>query len=837
MSTEFCVLDTEGSPTLREVAVVNERGHVSFEARTPRDDDSYYSQDGVRPLPDLLRELGDVLRDRRIVAHKASHDRSVIEASFSSCSLNPPALQWECTWELAQTLHPGLDSYALGALCDQLRVGSKPFQHDAAHQATYDARFTYLLFRHLRRDQLCRRLADAQNPFSSSRVDTPFQHFADDRQVHDDAFQQLSAVLDSVARDTANHQTQGAVLIGEPGSGKTHLMMRLAEEVLSSNRLLFIRQPTQADSVLFHIYSRTLESLMERVGDGPHSQLDLLLIRSIRSILSADGNTTTQSEREILAALDAEDLDRVGQEGSQARRDRWDRIETRLLRWWADQYSASGFRLQILKGLLRFCRYSEPRRRESCRRWLATGEHEPVDRELEGLSPWNNEEQRHEEFSLQALQVIGRLCCLDKPLILVFDQLEGLWLEGNRSVLLKFGEAIKELFTHVPYALILVTLFPDRWQQFQQDFDGSITGRVAQQVIQLEPPRPDQIEEILDLRLKPLETTALDLFSSAELESITRQASIRSCLNRARAVFEHRVRRVPLPPPSPPPVVESQSKGGLVVNQRLLHLEQQWDHILQRLERLESGQTVSAGADRTSSKPAASWRSLDRDEICDTEVRLPAAGLREEPSGSGRDSTAYEELFRRYRDSALDTLRWRWEQPQIIDESDDAGKLRQICLGYQQIRPLELRKLRLGNLRVPDNILIKTSKAQRCIAFLHVVNSSSVGARLHNLNTLVLRHPQVQFILMRDHSSPPIKSPMASNLLQAFLNASGGSRSRTSHCPLDLERRVALEFVHQMVNDIINRELDLPLRHGLQILASHEPRNWVVMLLHPSLVA
>ena len=193
-------------------------------------------------------------------------------------------------------------------------------------------------------------------------------------------------MLDSVARDTANHQTQGTVLIGEPGSGKTHLIMRLAEEVLSSNRLLFIRQPTQADSVLFHIYSRTLESLMERVGDGPHSQLDLLLIRSIRSILSADGNTTTQSEREILAALDAEDLDRLGQEGSQARRDRWDRIETRLLRWWADQYSASGFRLQILKGLLRFCRYSELRRRESCRRWLATGEHEPVDRELEGLA-------------------------------------------------------------------------------------------------------------------------------------------------------------------------------------------------------------------------------------------------------------------------------------------------------------------------------------------------------------------------------------------------------------------------------------------------------------------
>jgi hypothetical protein len=71
---------------------------------------------------------------------------------------------------------------------------------------------------------------------------------------------------------------------------------------------------------------------------------------------------------------------------------------------------------------------------------------------------------------------------------------------------------IKELFTHLPHALVLVTLFPDRWQQFQNDFDGSITGRVAQHVIQLEQPRPDQIEEILDLRLESLGTSDVTPF-------------------------------------------------------------------------------------------------------------------------------------------------------------------------------------------------------------------------------------------------------------------------------------------------------------------------------------
>jgi Cdc6-like AAA superfamily ATPase len=834
MSTEFCVLDTEGSPILREVAVVDERGQLIFEARTPGEEDSYFSQDLVRPLPDLLRELRDLLRNRQVVAHNAAHDRAVLEASYSACGLQPPILQWLCTWELAQSLHHDLDSHTLGALCDRLGIGDEPFHRDAAHQAAYDARFTYLLFRRLQRDQLCRRLGDAPNPFSSSRVDTPFQHFADDRQVHRAAFQRLSAVLHSVAAD-ANHQSQGAVLIGEPGAGKTHLVMRLAEEVLSSNRLLFIRQPTQAASVLFHIYSRTLESLVERVGEGPHSQLDLLLIRAIRRLYA---DASTERDREIFTALEAEDLERLGQEGSDARRQRWERIETRLLRWWADTHSASGFGRQILQGLLRFCRYSEPRRRESCRRWLATGEHEPEGQELEGLSPWN-EEQRREEFSLQALQVLGRLCCLDQPLILVFDQLEGLWLEGNRPVLLRFGEVIKELFTHVPHALILVTLFPDRWQQFQNDFDGSITGRVAQHVIPLDHPRPDQIEEILNLRLEPLQVTALELFTSAELESIARQPSIRSCLNRAGAVFEHHVRGVPLPPPPPPPAVATHAEGGLVFNQRILRLEHQLGQILHRLARLEATQAPLGSSGTASSEPVAMPvpapfpQVMEPAEVLDADVRLPSTQTVDDHRRADAEDSAYEDLFRRYRSSALDTLRQRWEQPQIIDDSDDAGKLRQICLGYQQIRPLDVQTLRLGNRRVPDNVLIKTPEAERCVAFLHVANANSVGARLGNFNQLVLRHRQVQFILMRDASAPAIRSRSASQALEAFKNGSGDGRQRTFLRPLDQERRVALEFVHQLVSNILNRELDLPLRKGLDLLARHEPGNWVVKLLHP----
>ncbi|MEA5416006.1 3'-5' exonuclease [Synechococcus sp. BA-132 BA5] len=826
---DFLVIDTEGAPILREVAVVDSHGELLLELHAPVQGGNYHSSDLVRPLPDLLKDLRSLLRGRRVVAHNASHDSTVLRASFEACGLNPPVLDWHCTVAMAQELHPALDSYALGALCDQLAVGSEPFSRDAAHQAAYDARFTYLLYRHLQRDQLSRRLSAEANPFSSSRVDTPFQSFSDDRLVNQAPFQRLAAVLQSVAAD-ANRQSQGAVLIGDPGAGKTHLVMRLAQEVLQSNRLLFIRQPTQATSVLFHIYSRTLESLVEQVGDGPHSQLDLLLIRSIRGIF-AEADTSTERDREILAALEAEDLSRLGQEGSDARRQRWERIEVVLLRWWAVHHGAAGFGRQILQGLLRFCRYIEPRRRESCRRWLATGEHEPVDRELEGLSPWI-EEQLREEFSLQALRVIGQLCCLDQPLILVFDQLEGLWLEGNRPVLLRFGEVIKELFTHVPHALVLVTLFPDRWQQFQNDFDGSITGRVAQHVIQLEQPRPDQIEEILDLRLQVLGASARELFSSEEITAIARQSSIRSCINRAGAVFEHRVRGVPVPPPPPSAAVASHAADGLALNRRLLLVEQQLGQILQRLDRLEGIAPVSAPAINPAMPQAMETGHPPDAEGIPPAYVLEVAGT--EPSIASDELNAYEALYLRYRTATLEVITERWQRSVIVDESDDAGKLKQICTGYQQIRSLRIGSLRLGNKRVPDNLLIESTGPPRCIAFLHVASANAITARLRNLNQLVMNYRQTQFVLMRDGFAPVIRSPGGMAAMEAFRNGSGDGRKRTFWRPLDHDNRVALEYVHQLVSDIVNRELDLPLPAGLELLASHDPDNWVVKLLHPA---
>ena len=69
------------------------------------------------------------------------------------------------------------------------------------------------------------KLKQQPNPFSSSRVDTPFQSHPDYRDTYRKEFLTLESILTDVKQDS-NRQSKGVVVTGEPGSGKTHLMMR-----------------------------------------------------------------------------------------------------------------------------------------------------------------------------------------------------------------------------------------------------------------------------------------------------------------------------------------------------------------------------------------------------------------------------------------------------------------------------------------------------------------------------------------------------------------------------------------------------------------------------------
>jgi Cdc6-like AAA superfamily ATPase len=352
------------------------------------------------------------------------------------------------------------------------------------------------------------------NPFGTSRVDTPFQVHADLKEIYQNEFEILKSILAEIKHDP-NSQTKGAVVIGEAGCGKTHLMMRLAKELLNVHRLLFIRQPNNHNAVLYHIYSRILESLVEIIPNSHYSQLEYLLAQSFSKIIIEILNkksSLTQNQAMILKTLSIDPLNiyKVLGKNTEKKRKSWQVIEKLTLDWWAKTYGFGGYSASIIKGLIKFCSYSDPHKRQLVRKWLSGNQLEPTELDNIKLDNWN-EEISQEAFSLEAIAVFGKLSLVDEPLIIIFDQLEG--LKYHEQLLFRFGEAVKEIFTHVPNSLIILNLFPDRWENFKTFLNEAIVDRISQYEIILKRATNDKLKRLLALKAQVSEIEIDRLFS------------------------------------------------------------------------------------------------------------------------------------------------------------------------------------------------------------------------------------------------------------------------------------------------------------------------------------
>jgi DNA polymerase III epsilon subunit-like protein len=499
---EFIAIDTEGRDFIREIAAFDRGGNLIYQAWVAEYADDLRSRRYTKSLSQVLAEFFQIAKHQTIVCHNAKHEDEILKRSCQVAKLDYPPLKFICTVELARSMFPDLRSYSLEYLSKklQVKIKGKIFEPRQAHSAKYDAEFTCYLYQkilgmHSSNSQSAPniepklltlsqeksdRLKDRPNPFINSRVDTPFQDHPDRQQIYQREFEQLKIAIGEIDRDK-NRQSLGAVVIGAPGAGKTHLMMRLAKELLRVNRLLFIRHPNNPDAILYHIYSRILESLIQKVPETNFTQLEHLIAHSFRTLITNSPDLKlTQIDRDILAAVQSSPLNiyTMGATGTERRRKLWGHIEKRLLDWWVEQYGFSGYAIQIIKGLIRFCYYSDRNYKSILQRWLAANSLNSEDLQKICLDDWH-EDLSKEEFSLEAISVFSKLSFLDEPLLIVFDQLESLGLPNNHRLLENFGEAVKEIFTHVPNSLIILNLFPDRWQHFQQVLNPAVIDRLG----------------------------------------------------------------------------------------------------------------------------------------------------------------------------------------------------------------------------------------------------------------------------------------------------------------------------------------------------------------------
>ncbi len=835
----YLVVDTEGNPLLSEIAIVNSEGKLIYQAFNQDHPDKRHIQINSAPLTSILQTLIDFAQTNVLIFHYAEHDLGVLKYSMAFAGVSPYDFKTECTCEWARHYFPGLDSYALDHLSRtlNLRVDQSLFNQDLAHSASYDAAFTHQLYLKIRAKMtLQSKLATIPNPFSSSRVDTPFQHHPDFQALFKDQYQTLQSALTSITQDP-QHQSKGVMIIGEPGAGKTHLIMRLAQASLKENRILFIRQPT-TPSILFHTYSRALDSLIQPVPGTQNTQLEYLLINCYMNFLEQTNKTRASRIRDRMGD-DPLQLLNIGKEDSQERSKVFKSIETQLCNWWIQHYSGSGYSLNIIKGIIKYCYYKKPDYKDSVTRWLAANDLDEQDCEKIGLPNWGNNISRN-EFSLEAIAVLSRLSILDHPLIMVFDQLEGLFQPHNKEILINFGEAIKEIFTHVPNSLIILTSFPDRWEQFKQKFDGSIVDRVSQYVVELKRPEEKGLRQILKLKLKDLDVELTDLFEQSDLLEILDQPSIRSVINRASAYYQFRYQGAQLPPlvtkTSSIPLDETDSEKLDRVSREAKTLKGQLTQLVDEVSTLKEQLVqildllkVPTGplphlSDLTEVAPSNPLQHPNdlTQEAANTPVlpTIPLPDIQPTPITSpNNDETVVLEHLHRIRAKLEVDL----QLPYIYDEADDIGKIKTIIEAFKRIRAYETEFIRRGKAKVPEHIVIKNNRRGTVIAFIHS-EGSAFTSMIKKFNSFVINYKTLTFVLLREARSKPIsKGTKGEENIKALQVAPNGT-FRT----LTITERLDMELIYELITDIQNRDIDIDLETALEIYLDKWEIGWLM---------
>jgi chromosomal replication initiation ATPase DnaA len=792
---DFVVLDTEGNPNITELAIVDRQGAVIYEGFCDGNNHGFTNVLNLKSLKSLLTEFLTIVEDKIIICHYAEHDMEVIKRSLEKVGLVGKNLQFDCTCTLAKQYFPNLESYSLEYLCKYLNLKNhnQYFVPNMAHSARYDAIFTYHLYQRIKLEELKKQ----PNPFSSSRVDTPFQNHPDEHHTYEREFQVLQTALNSIKSDV-NNQSKGVVVIGEPGTGKTHLMMRLAHERLSSNRLLFIRQPNNSQSVLYHIYSRILESLVEKVGSLP--QLDYLIINTFRKIISLPDREVKQKDIEIIKALyDLEDnnINALGKENTQRKREYWQYIEKTISDWWINNYAAGSFALSIIKGMVKYCSYTDYKYRHITTRWLAGNILSDTEAETVGLPNWN-EEISKEAFALEAISVLGKLSSLDEPLIIIFDQLEGLGLPQNQDILFNFGEAIKEIFTHVPNSLIILNLFPDRWEKLQGTFDQSIIGRVSQYQVSLRQPTEAAVKSILQVKMAVLNMKLEQIFLPEDLEDILSKTPIRAALNRAANYYDYRVHEIPLPDERKP--LRELDKNEKI-EQQLKFLQEQQQTIIEVLNQLIQGSKLENNH--------VNFQTL--------EDKLSAYTSGQTAIPVNLKNPLEEYLQEHYRE-----LEKKYYQATIISDSDDIGKLKTIAESLNHIQSFQLTQYRLGKRVLPEHIVIEKGNQYHGIAFLEI-SGASFTSRMTNFNELVINNPQCQFNLIRDERQPDITGKVGKQRIQELRNSKNGK-----FIIFNPEDRILFDLIYDLIISIYNQDLDIDLETALKFVTTDvEWYHWI----------
>ena len=179
-------------------------------------------------------------------------------------------------------------------------------------------------------------------------------------------------------------------------------------------------------------------------------------------------------------------------EGEQ-RQANMEKIRRRTLRYLQDKHP--NVDQKIARVLITYCFVITEDRKRLLLSWLSGQDIDETEAEAIGLpTSWTTIaesstdvaiQQQREEQALRAITTIGILSTYYQPLILAFDQLEG--LRDHNRLTERWGDAVREIFTTTPNFLVVTCIFPSLWNSwFLPELDPSASQRISQQCVELE---------------------------------------------------------------------------------------------------------------------------------------------------------------------------------------------------------------------------------------------------------------------------------------------------------------------------------------------------------------
>lgn len=378
-------------------------------------------------------------------------------------------------------------------------------------------------------NQYRKRLND-NPPTILDRVNNPWDRVPDVEEYNQAAYNRIVRALKSLkstARPEAGASSQGILVLGEPGMGKTHLLNRVAQTLSGSNHILFIGRPNWESSVARHIWTNAITSLARSIPGttGEWSQLETLLANVFTAVLvheyesnRASSATQEQRRRDIVTRLKADpyNLFTIVGEGTQ-RQANLEWLRNHTLRYLSSRHPEVDPSLAHM--LITYCFVVEPERRRQIQLWLQGHEldadwaralgvqatWEPIDEQSGGAGL----SQRREEQALRAIRTLGVLTGYYQPLILAFDELEG--LHRDEILTRRWADVVQQIFTTTPNLLVVTCLLPDVWETWSTEtLAGSGRGtveRFAAQQVELKPLQPEQALNLLRAHLRSMSVT------------------------------------------------------------------------------------------------------------------------------------------------------------------------------------------------------------------------------------------------------------------------------------------------------------------------------------------